>query len=73
MDEKAWQRYQYILEQLWQDSEYQFLDAQRLTAQRELGHMMQALTEDQRQTILDYVGICSQQDWRALESACDTP
>lgn len=72
MDEKQWERYESLLNQLWLDQEYQELECRRFRLQKEFAQAISSLNETQRETIWEYWDLCAQLNWRAVELACWT-
>ena len=67
--EKKDLHYEKIRMALEADMEYQDLEQQR---QEKLDHfraVLGTLTQEQRDAVIDYIGICEEQHWRAVEVA----
>ena len=58
-----------ILMALETDGEYQELEQQRLEKLDHFRAVLGTLTQEQRDAIIDYIGICEEQHWRAVEVA----
>ncbi len=69
----SYERYKWMEKRLETDSEYQHL-MERLQAQTPAFHaVLDALTPDQKQDIIEYIGICSELAERSTEIACCAP
>ena len=51
------------------DMEYQDLEQRRLEKLDHFRAVLGTLTQEQRDAIIDYIGICEEQHWRAVEVA----
>ena len=51
------------------DMEYQDLEQRRLEKLDHFRAVLGALTQEQRDAVIDYIGICEEQHWRAVEVA----
>ena len=51
------------------DMEYQDLEQQRQEKLDRFRAVLGALTQEQRDAVIDYIGICEEQHWRAVEVA----
>ena len=51
------------------DMEYQDLEQRRLEKLDRFRAVLGTLTQEQRDAIIDYIGICEEQHWRAVEVA----
>ena len=51
------------------DMEYQDLEQQRQEKLDRFRAVLGTLTQEQRDAIIDYIGICEEQHWRAVEVA----
>ena len=63
-----------VMELLEADGEYQALEKQRLEKLEQFRTVVGMLTQEQKDAIIDYVGICEEQHWLAVEvllSRCD--
>ena len=56
-----------ILMALETDGEYQELEQQRLEKLDRFRAVLGTLTQEQRDAIIDYIGICEEQHWRTVE------
>ena len=70
MAKKAYRRYQWIQGQVETDAEYRALKRRLETQESAFFAVMENLTEDQQQTIHEYIGLCAELDERELEIAC---
>lgn len=70
---KANERYTFVQKRLETDAEYLALEERHREQYREFQELMQSLTEEQRQVVTEFVGICAELDERALEIACFAP
>ena len=67
---KAYSRYIAIEEKLENDEELKHLKQQLQETSGQVQALMSQLTEDQRQTLTEYLGICAEIDQRIVEIAC---
>ena len=51
------------------DMEYQDLEQRRLEKLDHFRAVLGTLTQEQRDAVIDYIGICEEQHWRAVEVA----
>ena len=58
-----------IVNLLEKDVEYQALEQQRQDKLDHFRAVLGTLTQEQRDAIIDYIGICEEQHWRAVEVA----
>lgn len=65
-EHRSWQS---LMELLESDSEYQALERQRQEKLAAFQAVLGTLTESQRDTVIEYIGISEEQGWRALELA----
>lgn len=70
MQNTALEKYAIILKELENDAEYQKLKKECCACEEKLREVLSALTEEQRESIIEYIGICSEMELRALEIAC---
>ena len=59
-----------IVNLLEKDVEYQALEQQRQEKLDRFRAVLGALTQEQRDAVIDYIGICEEQHWRAVEILC---
>ena len=52
------------------DMEYQDLEQQRQEKLDRFRAVLGTLTQEQRDAIIDYIGICEEQHWRMVEILC---
>ena len=52
------------------DEEFQDLEARRLVREVDFRALIRELTKEQREILTDYLGICAEQQVRAMEIAC---
>ena len=69
MSRKAYLFFQRVLRQVESDPEYQALDARLRAAQPGFSAALKALTQDQRDTVIDFFGITQELGLRELEIA----
>ena len=67
--EKKDLHYEKIRMALEADMEYQDLEQRRLEKLDHFRAVLGALTQEQRDAVIDYIGICEEQHWRAVEVA----
>ena len=67
--EKKDLHYEKIRMALEADMEYQDLEQRRLEKLERFQVVLGTLTQEQRDAIIDYIGICEEQHWRAVEVA----
>lgn len=73
MSVNSYERYKWMEKQLETDSEYQHL-LQRLWEQTPAFHaVLDSLTREQKEDIIEYIGICSELAERSTEIACCAP
>ena len=70
MDKQAYEQYAKLCQMLEWDSEFQDLEARRLVREVDLCALMRELTKEQKEILTDYMGICAEQQVRAMEIAC---
>ena len=56
-----------IVNLLEKDVEYQALEQQRQEKIDRFRAVLGTLTQEQRDAVIDYIGICEEQHWRAVE------
>jgi hypothetical protein len=56
-----------IVNLLEKDVEYQALEQQRQEKLDRFRAVLGALTQEQRDAVIDYIGICEEQHWRMVE------
>ena len=67
--EKKDLHYEKIRMALEADMEYQDLEQRRLEKLERFQVVLGTLTQEQRDAVIDYIGICEEQHWRAVEVA----
>lgn len=73
MIDTAYQRSSYLQKQLETDPEYLALEDERRVRERAFLEAIEALGEEQRAAVMDYIGICGELSQRMLEIACFAP
>ena len=73
MDQRTYERYQQLMEQIEADPEYRFLQEQLREGQPEFGKVLESLQPAQREVLLNYMAICGEIGERRVEYACQLP
>lgn len=70
MQKNALEKLQMLQEALQSDEEYQAMKKEYRLRQAQLRKVLEALPEEQRTVILEYIGLCAEMDVRTTEVAC---
>lgn len=70
MQRNALKKLQMLQEALQSDEEYQAMKKEDRLRQAQLRKVLEALPEEQRTVILEYIGLCAEMDVRTTEVAC---
>lgn len=70
MQRNALKKLQMLQEALQSDEEYQAMKKEYRLRQAQLRKVLEALPEEQRTVILEYIGLCAEMDVRTTEVAC---
>ena len=73
MTESAYKRYCAVQKALETDEEYLALEEKRKEQSRQFLALLDSLPEEQRETVTEYIGICTEVNDRIVEIACFTP
>ena len=70
MQKNALETLQMLQEALQSDEEYQAMKKEYRLRQAQLRKVLEALPEEQRTVILEYIGLCAEMEVRTTEVAC---
>ena len=56
-----------VMEMLEADEEYQALEQRRLEKMGGFRAVLETLSPEQKDAVIDYIGICEEQHWRGME------
>lgn len=70
MQKNALENLQMLQEALRSDEEYQAMEKEYRLRHVQLRKVLEALPEEQRAVILEYIGLCAEMDVRTTEVAC---
>ncbi len=70
MQRNALKKLQMLQEALQSDEEYQAMKKEYRLRQAQLRKVLEALPEEQKTVILEYIGLCAEMDVRTTEVAC---
>lgn len=73
MEKKAHERYKWIRQQLETDAEYLHLTERLRQATPDFQAAMNALSQEHRDSIIEYLGICEELSQRSTEICCYMP
>ena len=73
MEDKAHERFKWILQQSEQDEEYLYLMERLRQATPDFQAAMNALSQEHRDSIIEYLGICEELSERTTEICCYMP
>ena len=73
MIDAAYRRYQLLEKTLETDGDYLWLTEQSREIEPRAKEVLRTLTEEQRDILTEYMGICQEKSWRMVELVCFLP